>query len=155
MKIKIVSGFPATGKSYYTEQSLKKFKFIISDSDSSRYSWIRKGERNPNFPNNYIQHIKQIIGTRDFIFVSSHEIVRNALVKEKIPFILVYPHISLKNEYIQRLTERGNNDLFIQLISDNWELWIRQLWEQKSCFHIELKSNEYISTIIEEYFTIT
>ena len=148
MKIKVIVGFPATGKSYYKNlnQNLR-----ISDSDSSQFSWIKKGERNPQFPNNYIQHIKQIMPDFSLIFVSSHELVRKGLVQEKIPFLLVYPKIELKTEYIRRIRERGNTEQFVKIISDNWNNWIHQLQYQKRCFHIELQSNEYIS-IIEEYY---
>lgn len=86
-KTYVISAFPAYGKSY----CFKKYqdKFTILDSDSSEFSWIkdRNGnntkERNANFPQNYITHIKNNIGKVDIIFVSSHETVRKALFDSK------------------------------------------------------------------------
>lgn len=55
------------------------------DSDSSNFSWVKDEngnntkERNPEFPKNYIEHIKSNIGKVDVIFVSSHKVVREAL----------------------------------------------------------------------------
>ena len=46
--------------------------------------------RNPEFPKNYIEHIKENIGKVDYIFVSTHEEVRKALTDAGIEFILVY-----------------------------------------------------------------
>ena len=50
MKTKIIAGFPGIGKSYVFNQ--RKYKCL--DSDSSLFSWIEKGVRHPDFPNNYI-----------------------------------------------------------------------------------------------------
>ena len=77
-RIKIISGFPAIGKSFLSKQNLIK----VLDSDSSTYSWIiENGEkiRNKNFPNNYLEHIKENIGKVDVILVSSHKDVRQIL----------------------------------------------------------------------------
>ena len=90
----IISAFPCVGKT----QSLTNFpEFNILDSDSSLFSWIEPGVRNPNFPENYISNIKMHVDKADFILVSSHEIVRDALIKEEIPFSLVYPSRRLKD----------------------------------------------------------
>ena len=53
----IVSAFPCCGKTYYFEN---KKDLVVLDSDSSNFSWIKDEngnntkERNPEFPNNYI-----------------------------------------------------------------------------------------------------
>ena len=69
MKTRIISAFPGTGKSYFHNNS----EYSTLDSDSSEFSWIINDDgdkvRNPNFPSNYISHIKDNIGKADFIFV--------------------------------------------------------------------------------------
>ena len=62
--------------------------------------------RNPDFPNNYIQHIKDNMGKVDFIFVSSHLQVRQALQDNNIPFCTVYPYSGYLNEWIGRMYQR-------------------------------------------------
>lgn len=146
----VISAFPGCGKSY----CFKKYqdKFTILDSDSSEFSWIkdRNGnntkERNANFPQNYITHIKNNIGKVDIIFVSSHETVRKALVENNIRFTLVYPHKSCKTEWIERFKNRGNDSKFIDFISNNWNKFIDDMDNDRYIEKkIKLNSNEYIN----------
>jgi hypothetical protein len=125
----VISAFPGCGKSYcfnnYNGRDIK-----ILDSDSSEFSWVKDSEgnntkeRNPEFPNNYIKHIKENIGKVDIIFVSSHEVVRNALLENDIRFLLVYPYKHCKEEWVERFKARGNDEKFIKFISDNWDNFI-------------------------------
>jgi len=137
MKSALISAFPGTGKTFlYNNSNLK-----ILDSDSSKFN---KNE----FPNNYINHIKNNMHKVDCILISSHKNVREALFANKLPFILVYPDISLKNEYIERYRNRGSSDEFIILLEKNWNTWINELIYQKHCTHCVLKNKEYLSNIL-------
>ncbi|AKA61965.1 hypothetical protein Pm5461_100 [Proteus phage vB_PmiM_Pm5461] len=117
--VPIVCAFPGTGKSYATEQFLK-YGIKVSDSDSSNFD---KSE----FPQNYIKHLKEMRYKQTLTFASSHKVVREALLKEKVPFYVVVPDISLKDEYLKRYKQRGSNESFIKLISDNFETWINEI----------------------------
>jgi hypothetical protein len=125
MRTRIISAFPGTGKSWYHN----KYPDITLDSDSSQFSWVESvgGKiRNPEFPNNYIKHIKENIGKYKFIFVSSHKEVRDALLENCLFFYLIYPDEDRKIEFINRFIDRGNNINFINLVSTNWENWIKE-----------------------------
>ena len=100
------------------------------------------------FPKNYIDHIKANLGKVDIILISSHEVVRDALVKEGLHFTLVYPNIDLKQEFIERYKQRGSNESFIKLVSDNWTEWIEQLQNQNGCKKIELSTGQYLKDVI-------
>ena len=152
MKTIIVSAFPGTGKSYFCENNQY---FNCLDSDSSQFSWLKDEngnntkERNPNFPQNYIEHIKQKINDEEFdiIFVSSHKQVRDALISNCIEFKLVYPNIKLKNEYIERFKKRKNDDDFINFMSKNWDVFINEMKTVKILgTKYELKAGEYINS---------
>lgn len=134
----VVSAFPGCGKSHYFRENVDK---IVLDSDSSKFD-------KSDFPRNYIQHIKENIGEADVIMVSSHKEVRDALVDNGIRFILVYPDISIKDEYIRRYIDRGSPESFINLLKKNWELWISELDEQVGCDKIKLKENQYLSDVL-------
>jgi len=136
---KLISAFPGTGKSYFTHISTK----IVLDSDSSSFD-------KKYFPSNYIKHIQKNIGIVDYICISSHEEVRKALVNEKMEFILVYPHMSLRSEYLNRYKLRSSTSQFLDLLYANWDNWVGQLIKQKDCTHVQLKSGEYLSDIIEK-----
>lgn len=126
MRTRIVSAFPGTGKSYYHNKHPEK----TLDSDSSHFSWIVKEngdkERHPDFPANYIQHIKNNIGKYEFIFASTHEAVRKALLDNCLYFYLIYPRNTWKDMYIEKYRKRRSDENFIKLLSDNWEKWIRE-----------------------------
>ena len=133
----LCSCFPAVGKSHlYAYSELK-----ILDSDSSKFDKTFS-------PQNYIQHIKANLGKVDILLISSHDIIRDALIKEGLEFTLVYPNIDLKHEYIERCKQRGSNETFIKLISDNWDEWITQLQNQEACKKIELSAGQYLSDVI-------
>lgn len=157
MSAKIISAFPGCGKStYYKEWSQyspenvwrrenngeQVYRYFdptvpvgdkILDSDSSLFSWIydengnKTDVRNPDFPNNYIQHIKDHIDTEDAIFVSSHKVVRDALRENGIEYILVYPEKDMLQEFLWRFKNRGNTEEFIKFITDNWDNFIDEM----------------------------
>ncbi len=136
MRTKIISAFPGTGKSYYHN----KYPNETLDSDSSNFSWIKDEdgnntkERNPNFPENYIEHIKSNIGKYKYIFVSSHKEVRDALLDNCIFFYIVYPESDRKEEFLKRYKDRGNPEGFIKLVDENWNSWLDEIyWINEGC----------------------
>ena len=147
---KIISAFPACGKSYIFNQE------VVSclDSDSSKFSWVlddegnSTGTRNPLFPNNYIEHIKANLGKVDYIFVSSHDDVKSALELNGLSYTLVMPESTLKYEWIGRCWARGNDEGFLNLINNMWETWtdkeiLENKWNPSELIY--LKSGEYLS----------
>lgn len=139
----IISGFPGLGKSVLYKEN----KVNYSDSDSSKFS-------KKNFPENYIQHIKKVINKKHLIFISSHIAVREALVKEKIPFIYVIPTIDRKAEFLNNYRERGNTQEFIDNVDSNWERWLmisayNNEYPVYACKYGYLKDN--LEGIIKEY----
>ena len=131
----LLSAFPGSGKSHLFRNNED---LEILDSDSSTFD-------KSDFPSNYIEHIKKNIGKVDIICISSHKEVRDALVENELDFTLVYPKMELKDEYIQRYKDRGNEDSFVALLEKNWETWIGELEEQEGCKKIELDSGEFLS----------
>ena len=150
----IISAFPGCGKTYASNNY--KDDFVMLDSDSSNFSWLKDADgkntefRDPDFPNNYIRHIKENIGKADIIFVSSHANVRKALCDAGLKVILVYPDKKLKDEWIRRFKQRGNNEKFIKFISDNWDNFIDEIAHEEYGFLKFRISNKdtYISPYI-------
>lgn len=153
MKTIIISAFPACGKSYLFENQ-SEYGISCLDSDSSEFSWVKnnKGEktktRNPNFPDNYIRHIKSNIGKVDFIFVSSHDQVVDALCQNDMKYVKVQPARRCKLEWIGRFWERGNDDSFIEFINSNWDEFTKDTGEDvvgNMVGKIILRNGEYLS----------
>lgn len=127
----VISAFPCCGKTYsYLEAARYHPNIAILDSDSSKFSWIldeygnSTGERNPDFPQNYIEHIKSNIGKVDIIFVSSHREVREALQKAGIKFGAIIPGMDCKAEWIGRAYLRGSSVQFIDMLNHCWTEWL-------------------------------
>lgn len=136
---RLISAFPGCGKSHLFKN---KGTRAILDSDSSKFN-------KDYFPENYMQHIKNNMGKADIICISSHDVVREALLENKLPFTLIYPDRSIKKEYIQRYKDRGNEESFVKLLENNWEEWMDGMENQKGCDHIKLQKGQYLSDVIE------
>lgn len=133
----IISAFPGTGKTYAKEQ-LEKLGVGVIDSDSSLFSWVTdeygKRVRNPDFVRTYLTSIKGLMERDDIqvIFVSTHEEVRKALVKEEIEFYTVAPSLDQKEAYLERYKDRGSDDSFIELMDENFESFLTSI--DRTCF---------------------
>ena len=142
-KSKIYSAFPGCGKTTYYKNSIERSDRLVIDSDSSTFD---KSE----FPQNYIKHIKEAnkIEALDVILVSSHDVVREALYNEGLHYNLIYPERELKQEYIQRYKDRGNNEGFIKLLETNWDSWMDEMDNEQGCSKVRLKSGQYLADVM-------
>jgi len=141
----IISAFPCTGKTRFWQGHGRAD--MLFDSDSSSFSWLEPGKRNPDFPKNYIDHIKKWSKTGAIVLVSSHEEVRKGLLEEGLEFLLVYPKIDLKGEYLTRARQRGSPQAFIDLLDSKWCEFIKSCSDQRGCSHYVLSEGEYLSNI--------
>lgn len=133
----VICGFPGIGKSTMFKN---KGDAKILDSDSSTFD---KSE----FPANYIKHIQEKTAEGYTILASSHDTVRKALVEAGIPFVLVYPRLECRDEYLRRYQKRGSPQAFIDLLADNFNKWIDGCLQQKRCAHYVLRSGEYLPSL--------
>lgn len=136
---KIISGFPAIGKSTLTNDNPH---MSVLDLDSSAFS------SSDDFPNNYIECIKNVIGKYDYILISTHEQVRAMLEREGIHYTLVYPSIEIKDEYIKRFIDRGDSEYFINFLDRCYEDFIFLIEIETFPRLIELKSGQYLGNVI-------
>ena len=140
METKVYSAFPGVGKTTYFNTTEKN----VLDSDSSKFD-------KKLFPSNYIEHIERNIEDPkvDKILVSSHKDVRDAIAKKGILYVLVYPNRDIKDEYIQRYRDRGNNDSFVDLLDNNWDNWIDEMDSQEGCHKVKLNAGQYLADVID------
>jgi len=62
---------------------------------------------------------------------------------------LIYPEKDLKDEYLQRYKDRGNNDAFVDLLDKNWDNCMDEMDNQDASYKIRLKSGQYMSDVID------
>ena len=162
MNTKVYSIFPACGKTWLYEHQ-EEYGLKILDSDSSNFSWIRLYDslgrpttklRNPDFPNNYIKHIKENIGKCDCIFVSCHASVREAMDKEGIDYTIVYPESNCMAEWVGRCfirEKRGEAGCGAEAMYNNFGQWITECTETGiNHKEIVLGSREYLSDYFDK-----
>ena len=142
-KTVIISAFPGCGKT--TAYIKLKNKIDVLDSDSSLFD-------KKDFPKNYIEHIKENIGKVDIIFVSSHQVVRNALKENNIHFSIYYPSKKRKSEMLELYKQRGNNEDFIYFLDNHFDFFIDNIEkEDVSGLKIRLE-NEGDFILTDDYF---
>lgn len=144
-KTTIVCGFPGIGKTYlYNQFKNNESTVPVFDSDSSKFSWASENVRHPDFPNNYIEHLKTLKG---IAFCSTHVEVRNALAANNMNYVLVYPSVDCKEEYIQLYIKRNSPPAFINLLETNFYKWINELPDtcHSNCIKVELTAGKTLS----------
>ena len=152
---KVISTFAGLDKTTYA----KKTPNCI-DLESSWWSKIpiqkhseferQEFENNPEFPQNYIKHIQELIeeGEYEFILISSSIYVQEELIKNNIFYYLIYPTLDKKEEYINRYKKRGSNEKFINCITRNWDERLKHHMETKTgCINIQTTAN-YLEDVL-------
>ena len=125
LKTLIICGFPGIGKSHYVKQNKQAI-----DLESTPFHFLEDGKTiNQEWPNNYIDKVEQLLKDQKvkIILLSSHSEVRELLLIRGLFYYLIYPDISLKDEFVRRYRERGNNQGFIKKLKKHWEEWIEQI----------------------------
>ena len=92
--------------------------------------------------------MKDVKDKYDYILISD-EICNSFLRDNNFEYWWVYPNRNLKQEYLERCKNRGNNDEFIYWYSKLWDEWITNC--ENDLFatrHIELKSNQYLEDVL-------
>lgn len=144
MSAAVVSAFPGCGKTWLTKHSNG---LRISDSDSSLFHRLPDGTVNPNFIDDYIEHIQRRMRIDDIVLVASYKEVRQALHDNGIQFVYVLPDASLENEYLDRYCQRNSSQDFMESMRENWKAWTESLDEPAPI--IRLHSGQYLSDVVE------
>ena len=104
---------------------------------------------NPEYPNNYIRHIKDNLGVADIILVPSYLPIRQAMDDARITYVTVYPNTLCMNEYIGRMVSRGDKESAIQFQYDYWHKFLYNISSEPHGKEIIwLKQNQYLSDVI-------
>lgn len=150
-----IYSFTATGKSTLS----KKYKNVI-DMESTIYKYLGEEKENEtlkgteriinkDWPNNYFKELKKVKDKYDYILISD-VICDDFLHENNYEYWWVYPNINLKEEYLKRCKKRGNNDTFLEYLSNDWNNWCNLCKNDKyATKHIELQTGEYLEDVLE------
>lgn len=124
-----------------TEAHLNQFKQQIISAD------------NPDFPDNFIQYIKDNIGKVDVIFVDSDIRIRQWLNEAKIKFVTIYPWSSCLQEWIGRMYLCDHSDTIIRYRINGWHNEVLRNKEPLGDYLIRLSHGKYIDEkLIDDCF---
>lgn len=134
--MRILSGFPGIGKTHYA----RIYHGMVTDLDSRKHRW--------GFPERYIKLILEYATIHNgTLLVSTHEKVLDALVDNGIPFKLVFPALSLKEEYLERYRQRGDDPQLLESLDKNWSRYLYQCQNRTGCEKIVLKSGQVLADV--------
>lgn len=74
----------------------------------------------------------------------------SALESQNVEYVLCYPEKSLKEEYRRRYQKRGNEETFIRIFIDNWDMWMSS-FEKRCCKKYVMHQGEFLSDFLERY----
>lgn len=161
----IVCG-PAIGKTYLASIDNR---FVDIDNMKSIYKYglynlkqeeIEKGKLNrgqiinKDSTDYAIKLLEETIKENKIALLSYHEKIIEYLIKNKIKYCLVYANKDLANEYRKRMKKRGNNDHFVEKMtnSKSWnEFYYSNEFDKNPTYKVILKKGEYLSHI-KNYF---
>lgn len=83
-----------------------------------------------------------------YIVIPTIDIILNFLDSDRIPYTVVYPDASLKDEYEKRYRERGDSESFLSVFINQWDERIAELENRKS-HRIVLESKQYLSDVLD------
>ena len=145
---KVIYVFPASGKSFLCQKNKNYIELASED-----FHWLnidkteeQKGKYynlNSEWPENYLKAIIEAKDKYDYVFITHSGSL--LCKKYNINYDIIYPSIECKNEYIFRMKKRGNNDLLIQNMEDNFERYIISCQQDNYANEkIELGLGEYL-----------
>lgn len=130
----IICGFPGIGKS-----AISNTIPGVVDLESTPFN------KNWDVYSDVALHMKEKGST---VLVSSHKELREMFREKHIDYVFVVPSRSLKDEYMRRYKQRGNNKEFINFISENWNSFTYPL-KGETVFRLE-NVDDYLFDCLEE-----
>ena len=99
--------------------------------------------------------LKKEIQNDKIVLLSFNKELLAYLWDNNIDYFLVYPNINSREEYINRMKKRGNNEKFIESMTNvkDWNLFYsRNKNDTKPTYKIQLDEGQYLSDIKNKFF---
>lgn len=159
MRARVFSVFAGLGKTYVG----KKYSNVLDlQSNPYRYDYtnIKKEDYeklketpnrkvNPNWPNNFINTIKETSNKYDIILVSSSLDIREILEENNIPYTFILPSKDSKEILLERYRKRGNSKELIDNVMLNLDTWSYKE-EDYNCPLVILDKDKYLEDYLKE-----
>lgn len=159
---RIVAAHSGTGKTTFAREHDDVLDFVCmpykyhlpegevsyKESEASKASFH---DMRDEWPFNYYEALIEAYesGKYDIILVVPDLYVLTMLFAAKVPYTLVYPDRSLKDEYAERFEARGNNEEFMSIFIGRWDAFMDDFEAAMPTERIILQSGQYIGDAIE------
>lgn len=138
----VISGFAGIGKSGLKKNVPYYENVKIYDLSSS---YFRKED---GWEKVYCDIIESMVDKYDYIFISTHDVVINEMIKRGNDFYIVYPLRQCKGEYLERFVNRGSSREYVEKFMKRWNEFIDKLDKIKYDKKITLRTGQYLSDVL-------
>lgn len=161
--MRIVAAFAGVGKTYFCGLYPQALDFVVMPFKYENYSQIAnccaEGESikaheslelRYDWRDFYYQALMDTYHRYpgEILVIPTDRSILRRLEQDTLPYTVVYPSRSLKEEYCQRYLARGNTDSFLDVFIGGWDMWMESIRDNNGS-HIELQSGEFLSDVIQ------
>lgn len=165
--IKVIVCGPAIGKTYLARHD---DRFVDLDDERAKYKYglfdvseyeLERGKLNRTCVVNddssdyIIRRLEEELKKGKIILLSYHEKILNYVISKGMDYCLVYASKEAREEYIERMRTRGNQDNFIESNASekNWDkLYEKNKNNSTARYKIELEKGKYLKDIVNLFF---
>ena len=152
----IIAAHAGTGKTYFSKNVYDSVDFVCIPYKYYLPDDFVAGEEDESikadldliireeWPDNYCKAVINAYNEHKYVIIPPIGSVLAALRDEEIPYILCYPERSAKAEYESRYRDRGNNESFLRVFVDHWDLFLSDMESDPGDNHVVLKEGEYL-----------
>lgn len=98
-----------------------------------------------NFVEEYMKVISEIYNRGEIVIVSCHSELRRTLAIEGMNYIIAFPSLGLKEEYLSRYKDKELREF----MAENWEDFICEIQTEDYSNRIVLGKDKYVEDILE------
>lgn len=114
----IIAGMPGIGKTTFMEDFSGKLDVFDLDSNAYRKDLTQPDEKNPDWPNNYLDAIEEKTKETDLVLIGSDPDIVKELTARGHKITVVCPDETLAAEYEQRYVTRKNEPHMVKKFVD-------------------------------------
>lgn len=159
MRAKVFSVFAGLGKTYVGKKYPKvldlqsnPYRFDYTNIKKEDYEKLKSTSNrkvNTNWPNNFINMIKESINKYDVILVASSPDIRELLEQNNIQYTFVLPSRDSKETLLERYKKRGNSKELINQVMGYFDTWSYKE-EDYNCPLVILNKDKYLEDYLKE-----
>ena len=159
MSAKVFSVFAGLGKTYVgkkysnvldLQSSPCRYDYTnVKKEDYERIKEIPNRKVNPNWPNNFIDAIKEASNKYDIILVSSSPDIRELLEQNDIDYTFILPSKDSREILLERYKKRENGQELINLVMGYFDTWSYKK-EDYNCPLVILDKDKYLEDYLKD-----